>query len=151
MIFGFTQDNVRCFCQIASGKMRFLPQCLRVPAIYENCPATGGIATIHVAPAIADHPALRKINAEFAGGAQQHAGLRFATITIGCTFTGVITNPDAVNRQPPAHFGVNGFHDFPLERPATNIRLVGHDHEQKTGLFKTMACCRDFRKNFKFT
>ena len=98
--------------KLPAEKSRFLPQFLRIAAINENRPATGGVAAIHVAPAVADHPALRQINAQFARGAQQHAGLRLAAIAIRQPFAGMITNLHAVNRQPAAHFGVNLFDRF---------------------------------------
>ena len=133
MVFGLVQDYVRGLGQIASGKIRFLPEFLRVAAINENRPAAGGMAAIHVAPAVADHPALRKVNAEFARGAQQHARLRLAAIAVGQTLAGMITDFHAVKRQLPAHFSVDGFDQFQLDCAATDIRLVRGDDEQKAG------------------
>jgi len=109
--------------------MRFLSNVFRVTAINENRPATGGMAAIHVAPAVTNHPALCEINAEFACGAQQHARLRFATITIRCTFTGMIANFHTVNRKPATHFHMNHFDDFPFEHAPAHIRLIRRHDE----------------------
>ena len=63
----------------------------------------------------------------------------------------MVTDLDAVNRQPPAHFGVNGFDNFLLKRPATNIRLVGCDDQQETGPLELRARRRNLGKNLKFS
>ena len=134
VIFRFAQDNVRSLGQIASRKVRFLPEFLRITPINENRPAPGGMTAVHVPPAIAHHPALREVNAEFLRGAQQHARLRLATVAIGRALARMITDFHPVNGQPPAHFGMNGFDDFLFERATTHVRLVGRDDQQETRL-----------------
>ncbi len=89
-----------------------MPQFLGVTAINENCPAPGGVAAIHVAPAVADHPALREVNTEFSRRAQQHARFRLPAVALGIVFAGMIANFNAVERQLPAHFRVDGLDDF---------------------------------------
>ena len=83
--------------------------------------------------------------------AQQHARLRLAAVAFRRALAGMITDLHAVNRQPPAHFGVNGFHDFLLERAATHVRLVGRHNEQKTGCLEFRARGGNLGKNFKFS
>ena len=68
--------------QIASRKIGFLLQFFGITAVNENGPAAGGMTTIHVPPAVTDHPALREVNAQFARRAQQHAGFWFAAVTV---------------------------------------------------------------------
>ena len=47
---------------MASGKIGFLLQFFSVTPVNEYRPATGGMAAIHITPAIANHPALREVN-----------------------------------------------------------------------------------------
>jgi len=42
--------------------------------------ATGGGPTVNVAPAVADHPALREVNLQIAGRAQKHSRFRVCEI-----------------------------------------------------------------------
>lgn len=93
------------------------------------------MATIHIAPAVADHPALRQINAEFTCGASQHAGFRLAAIAIGQPLAGMITNLHAVNRKLRHQVRVDFFNNFPLQSAAANVRLVRCHNQQKTGGF----------------
>jgi len=143
------QDYVRSLGQMASGKIRFLSQFFRIPAINENGLATGGVAAIHVAPAVAHHPALRQINVQFARDVEQHAGLRLATIAIGQAFARMKTNFHAVNRQMRHHVRVDFLDDFPGKRAASNVRLIRGNHEQKTGGFQFGARGGNFGKNLK--
>jgi hypothetical protein len=150
VILWFTQDNVRNFGQIASRKMRFLPEFLRIATINENRATPRGMTAVNVPPAVAHHPALREVNAQFLRRAQQHARLGLATIALRRALAVMVTDLHAVNRQPPAHFGVNGFDNFLLKRPATNIRLVGCDDQQETGPLELRARRRNLGKNLKF-
>ena len=129
--------------------MGFLPKLLRITPINENRVAAGSVAAVNVTPAVADHPALGKGNAQFACGAQQHARLRLPAIAVRLVFAGVITDLHPVNRKPPAHFGVNRLDGFLLERAAAHVGLVRHHHEQEAGLFEPRARGRNIGKNFK--
>ncbi len=130
--------------------MGFLPELLRIAAINENRPASGGMAAINVPPAVAHHPALRQVNAQGLRRPQQHAGFGLAAVAVGCALARMIANFHAVNGQLLAHAGVDGFDYFPLECVATNVGLVGHHHEQKTGLFQLCTGGGNLGENFKF-
>jgi len=136
---------------MASGKIRFLLQFLRVAAINENGFAAGSVAAIHIAPAVADHPALRKVNAEFARSLKQHPRLGLATFTIGQDFARMKTNFHAVNRQLRRHVRVDFFDNFLGERAPANIRLIRGNDEQKTSGLQLGTRGGNFGQNFKLS
>ena len=151
MRFRFTQDNVRGLGQIASRKMRFLAELLRVTAINEDCAAPGRMAAVYVPPPVAHHPALRQVNPQRLRRPQQHAGFGLAAIAFGRALACMIADLHAVNRQPPAHFRMNRFHGFLTQRAAAHVRLVGHHHQQKTCCLEPGASGRHLGKNLKFS
>jgi len=108
------------------------------------------MAAIHIAPAVANHPALSKINAQLARGAQQHAGLRLAAVAVRLALAGVETNLNAVNRQLRQQMRVNHFDDFPFQSAAPNVWLVRRNDKKESGSFQFCASSGDFRKDFKF-
>ena len=136
---------------MASGKIGFLFQFLGIAAINEKGLAAGGMAAIHIAPAVAHHPALGEVNAEFARGTKQHAGFRLAAIAVGHALAGVETDFHPVNGQLCQHVRVDFFNDFLLQSATTNIGLVRGDDEQKAGGLQLRAGGRNFRQNFKFS
>ncbi len=134
---------------MASGKIRFLFQFFGIAPVNENRFATGGMATVHVPPAVADHPTLRQINVQFARDAEQHSGLGLATIAVGQTFTRMKANFHTVNRQLRRHVRVDFFDDFLFQGAAANIGLVRGDDKQKISGFQFGQSCGNFRENFK--
>jgi len=108
------------------------------------------MAAIHISPAIANHPAFRQINVQFARGAQQHARLRLAAVAIGQTLARVKTNLHAVNGKLLDQMRVNCFHEFLFQGAASDIRLVRRNDQQKSGGFQFRAGAGNFGKEFKF-
>jgi len=144
------QNYVRSRSQIASGKIRFHLQCFGIISVNKDRLATGGVAAIHVTPAVAHHPTLRQINVQFLRRAQEHARLRLPAIAIRRALAGMKTGFHPVNRQLRQQVRVNFFDDFPRQRAAPDIRLVRGDDEQKTGGLQFPQRCRNFGQNFKF-
>ncbi len=65
---------------------------------------------------------------------------------------GVITHLDPVEaRQSRLQFMMDGLYVRPRLGPATNVRLVCHDDEKKSGGFKTDRGLHDIGIEFKFT
>ena len=109
------------------------------------------MAAIHIPPTVADHPALRKVNAQFPGGAEEHAGLGLAAIAIGFALAGVVTDLHTVNGQLRLHVGVDGFDDGLLERAATDIGLVGGDDDEETRGFQAGAGTGDIGQDIELS
>lgn len=119
-------------------------------AVDEHCATASGVATIHITPAVAHHPASRQINIQLPRRALQHAGLGLPTVAIRRAFAGMITDFDAINRQLRRHVRMDFFNDFLGERAAANIGLIrGHD-QKKTGSLELRAGGGNVEKNFKF-
>ena len=108
------------------------------------------MTAINVPPTIADHPAMGQINLPGLGGAQKHAGFRFAAVTIGFALAGMITNLHAIDGKFGDHMGMDGLHDFLGERAAADIRLIGGDHEEIASGFQFLARGQNFGQNIKF-
>ena len=58
-----SENYVGSLAQIASEKIRLLLQFFDITPIDKNCFATGGMAAIHVPPAVAHHPTLCEVDA----------------------------------------------------------------------------------------
>ena len=93
------QDQFGSFDETRRSKIRLLFQRFIVAVVDEYRPNAGGMTAVDVAPPIADHPARAQIDVQLARGAQQHAWLGFAAVTVRCALARVITNFHAVDRQ----------------------------------------------------
>lgn len=107
------------------------------------------MAAIHVAPAVAHHPAFRQVRFQIPRGAEQHAGFGFAAIAMRLPLAGMIANFHALNGQLRHEPGMDFFHGGLFQRAAANVGLIGGDDEQKAGGFQFRAGFGDAGKDFK--
>ena len=125
-------------------------QRLIVGIVDENRPAAGGVARVDVAPAIADHPALRQIDVQFFGGAEQHSRLWFAAIAVGSTLAGMIADLDSIQSDPLTQVFMERFHGGLGQSTAADVWLVRGDDEKETGLLQPGARFDDAWENLEF-
>src|SRR5690348_14347240 len=111
---GVLQDQLRRFEKIARAEVRLLFQRLIVTVVDEHGANAGGVAAIDIAPSIADHPAPREVDAQFARGGHEHSRLWLATLAIRRALARMKTHFDPINRQHPAHVRVNRIDNFLL-------------------------------------
>ena len=145
------KDDFGSFEQAADAMMRWLTEFFRITVVDQNRGNPRRTAGIDVAPAVADHEAAREIDAQFALGAEQHAGLRLATVAFRRAFAGVITDFHAIDGERPPHVVVNRLDGFLLGRAAANVRLVGGDDEEEASPLQLPARLGDAGKNLKLS
>src|SRR5437588_2267784 len=107
--------------------------------------AAGSMARLDVAATIADHEAFREVDPKLAGGCQNHARLWFAAVAI------LVLSMEAGLQQVDGQFApehlVHGV-DFRLKDHAlSDVRLVGHDCEEKAALFESIEARRSIGIN----
>ena len=129
--------------KVGSGAQFFI-----IAVIDEDRPAAGFHAAINVAPAVADHPALREIDAEFVCGVKQHARRRFAKIARDA-LPGIVADLDAIDWQRRAHFPVHRLDDLARLCAASDIGLVRGDDEEEACCLQLRARVRDAGQEFK--
>ena len=114
---------------------------------------SGGYTYTPYAPAVADHPALREVEAEGGGGVEQHARRGFAAAVgrVVDALAGCVADFDA--RDLRDEFSQVGMHDFHIRqrlRAAADIGLVGGDDQNVTGGVEAAAGFRRIRIEDKF-
>lgn len=102
-----------------------------IPAIEENRCASGCSASVDVAPAIADHEARAKIDAEFFGCCEERAGLWLAALAVVRII--VKARIDARDRETAREFVVHRLNAFAALCPASDVRLIGDDKKKRDG------------------
>jgi len=84
--------------EVFDDEIGLCPELFVITIIEENGAAAGGVATVNVPPAIADHPATREIQAKAGCGGVQHGRFGFPALAgLAMVCAAVITNLDQVD------------------------------------------------------
>lgn len=126
------QNSIHSLTEARGGKIGSLAQFFFVPALDEDCAATGCACATDIAPAIADDVACGKVDVQFRRCAENQACPRLATVTrLSIALAGVIANLNAINEwKSRLHFQSHRFNGFETLRSAADVGLV-RDHNQK--------------------
>ena len=126
---------------LALGTPLFL---LRAPAgAHQDRFRADGVTEIDVEPLVADHPRLRRIDAEIADRVVDHAGQRLSAAAVDAEFLhrparmmrAVIQRVEigAAGLQPPAHLVVADLDEARIDQPVRDARLIGDDDQRVAG------------------
>jgi hypothetical protein len=114
---------------------------------------TGAGPAVHIAPAVADHPALREVEMKGGGGIVQHArlGLAAASLGVGPALAGRDAGLDARDgRQQFLQVGVHRRDHGEAQGAAPDIGLVGGDDQHIAGRVEPGTRCDGIRVEREF-
>lgn len=107
------------------------------------------MAAINVAPAITNHPTLRKFNSQLTCSPEQHSRFWLAAITVGLVLAGMKANLYLVQWDGFPHFLVHSLDNLTWNGASSHVGLVRGYNEQKTGLLETPTCLLYAGKNLE--
>lgn len=107
--------------------------------IDEDRANAGASSAVDVAPAIADQPGAREVEIEGGGGIEDHTGLGLASAGRFAA-AWIVADLDTFNLgDEGAQAIMHGIDDELRLRAATDVRLVGDDHQGVAGLIERTA------------
>jgi hypothetical protein len=130
---GLADHDIGGLKQALDTVIRRLAERFVISVVDEKGCATGRMTTIDIPPPVADHEAVREVNAQIACRSPQHAGLWLPAIALRRALARVIANLHPIQRQFATHVGVKDLNRFLSDGSTAYVWLIGGDDEQETG------------------